>query len=205
MFQDNQFTSVPVLKPYLTASTLPNTDVVGYSLGPKFLQNPFDGLDYQIWRVRLINYDVSLTAPNTPEYLLYSARGITAVAISFDQNARLLLLYIIAEELFLYWHDPVVQSYRHTLLDTGVTSARITLDDVRRSQIPFSEVVIGYVKNNNLYARNQKDRYGVPYLLQEGVAGRIIKIGMSRGLRLQFLFEQNPFPVYEDPWPYGAI
>lgn len=207
MLPDDRLSTSPVLAPFIASAKLPGvSDVVSYSDGPIYIQDPQKGMRYQIWRARLINNRVSLTSATTPEFELFSVRCITSISLAFDQNGRYLILYLTdVGDLRLFWYSPIVGGYTDELLDTVVSSCRMALDDKRASQISVSQVIIGYVKEHNLYFRQQADRYLVPYLLQEGVKGTLIQIGMNAANRFQFLFEQNPFPIYEDPWPAGAI
>ena len=128
------------------------------------------------------------------------------MAATFDQNARHTLAYIDhLKDLYVYWFDTITGIYVSTYLDSNVDSVRLDLDDRRPNYLAFSNIYIAYTKSNVLYFRIQEDKYLVPYPLVEGVQGRVLKVGVSVGNRLQVLFEQTPFPVYEDPWPYGAI
>ena len=197
--------STPVLGRILGAAELPNTDWVDYEDGPKRIQDTSEGQRYQVWRMRVINNDISITAPNFPEQVVLSIRGITSACFTFDQNGRYLMAYTAGTTLTLYWYDFFIEAYKHTLISEGVTGVRMTMDDKRDTQTDVSNIVLAYVREGNLYMRVQKDRYGIEYLVQEGIKGRLLKLGMTTRYRFQFLFEQNPFPVYEDPWPYGAI
>lgn len=202
---DNELSSTPKLAPFLASSSYPSTDSVSYTYGPKGIQDPSEGLTYQSWRARLIQGNISLAAPNTTEYVFTYVRCATQISLAFDQNARPLVTYLVGTSLYIYWFNPFIAQYEHRYIDDGVSSCRLKLDDERLSQISSSQVILGYVKGDNLYMRVQSDRFEIPYLIQEGVQPRLIQIGLSRANRFQFLFEQNPFPVYEDPYPPGTI
>lgn len=205
MLPENRLSTYPVPSPFIGAGLLPNSDTVDYVDGPVGVQNTDGGLRNQKWRARLINADVSLVSPNTPEFVIATIRCCRVISLAFDQNARYLLAYLIDDVMWLYWYDPLLLEYTHMQLATGVSSLRMSLDDKRMSQSSTSQILLVYVQDGDLYYRKQADRYGVPYLLQTGVAGRIIKVGMNKGNRFQILFEKNPFPVYEDPYPAGTI
>ena len=175
---------------------LPYTDTCDYEDGPIYLQDASRGLQHQIWRARIVADTVYLTSPTTPETPILTVRGIKSVSLAFDQNARHLLTYLLGNEVWLYWYDPVIQGYTHTLFETGADSPRVTLDDKRELQRDSSEVILAYVKNGNLYYRGQRDRYQIPYLLQSGVAGRLMRVGLNSHYRLQFIFQAQPYGTY---------
>ncbi len=175
---------------------LPYTDTCDFEEGPIHLQDPSQGLQYQIWRARIVADTVYITSATTPETPVITVRGIQEVSLAFDQNARSVVLYLVQGNMWLYWHDPTIQQYTHTLLETGVISPRASLDDKREMQRDNSEIILAYVKDGNLYYRGQRDRYQIPYLLQTGVAGRLMRIGMNINYRFQFIFQAQPYGDY---------
>ena len=197
--------SHPVLAAFIRARQFVPTPRVSYDDGPVAIQNPSQGLLYQIWRARYVSDTVYLVAPNYTESVFFKRRCIESISLSFDQNGRPLLTYLIAGNLYLYWHHTITQKYEHTLIDTQVTSHQVCLDIRTRLGILDSQVVLGYTKNNNLYYVLQADRYMVPYLIALGVNGYLIQIGMSRQHRFQFLVEANEPGVYTETFPWGEV
>ncbi len=196
MMPDKQCSSQAIVSQYRGADRLPFDGRYDYEDGPIYIQDTSQGLQVQIWRARIFGDTIYLTSPNTPEFPVLTRRGIEEASLAFDQNGRYLISFLIRGNLYLYWHDPVIQEYAQTFLDSEVTSARITLDDKRRLQRDASEVILAYTKNNSLYYRGQLDRYQVPYLLQSGIAGRLMRVGMNSHYRLQFIFQAQPYGDY---------
>ena len=196
MIPNKDCSFLSVVAKYKGADMLPYSDTCDYEDGPIYLQDASQGLQYQVWRARIVADTVYLTSPTTPETPIITVRGIKSVSLAFDQNARHLLAYLLGDDVWLYWYDPAIQRYTHTLFETGVISPRVTLDDKREMQRDYSEIILAYVKDGNLYYRGQRDRYQIPYLLQAGVAGRLMRVGMNSKYRLQFIFQAQPYDTY---------
>ncbi len=186
----------PVVAFYSKANALPFTDLVDYADGPIYIQDASEGLNYQVWRARVIGDVVYITSPTTPETPVMSVRCISEVSLTFDQNARYVISYLVEGTLWIYWFDPVLSRFVHTQLEEDVISPRIDLDDKRPLALESSNIILAYVKDNNLYCRSQQDRYQIPYLLEENVYGRLLRIGMNINYRFQFIFQAQPYGDY---------
>lgn len=197
--------SEPVLAPFIGARRIIPSERVSYDDGPIAIQDPSKGLLYQIWRARYVSDVVYLVAPNYVEQPFMVMRCLKSISLSFDQNGRPLLTYLLNGSLYLYWHHTITQRYEHTLIDTDVTSHQVCLDVRTPVGIKNSQVVIGYTKNNDLYCALQEDRYAVPYLWAADVNGFLIQIGMSKQNRFQFLVQANHPGVYSETFPWGEV
>jgi hypothetical protein len=195
----------PVLGRFIGAQRLPNTDTVAYEDGPIALQDPSQGNLYQVWRMRYVNDTVYMACATVTEFPLFTLRGITALSFTFDQNARYLMTYCVDNTVYLWWFDPILNRYDQALLVVGGAYPRITLDDKRKSQEGVSQVVLAYIRAGNLCCRVQQDRYGIEYVIQTQVKGRLIKMGMTNQYRLQFLFEANTEDEYSATFPWGDV
>ena len=87
-----------------------------------------------------------------------------------------------------WWYSPLAQDVEFVAMDQGVTSPRVCIDDRRPEFTGSSDVVLGYILNDRLKYRLQRDRYGVEYDVAPAPCGVLTKIGMSVGMRLQFAF-----------------
>ncbi len=186
----------PVVALYSKANALPFTNLVDYEDGPVYIQDTSSGMDYQVWRARLVGDTVYITSPTTPETPVFTVRGISEISLTFDQNARYVITYLVAGEVWVYWFDTIPSRFVHTLVETGAYSPRISLDDKRKMALSSSNIILGYVKDNCLYCRSQKDRYQIPYLLEENIGGRLLRIGMNINYRFQFIFQAQPYGDY---------
>lgn len=193
MLPDNELSSNPVPAVFIGGGALPVRDTVDYELGGIALNDPSEGLQYQIWRARIESEDteIIIDAQNVDPFVLITGVDITEVSISFDQNMNPVVAYVEDGTAKLYWYDSTVHGMVTTSFPTIVTP-RVSMDDKRKSQSQNNDVIFAYMKNSNLYMRMQRDRYSVEYLLAENVdSPGLIKIGMSRQNRFQFMF-RNP-------------
>lgn len=197
MIPEGHLSSYPVPAPLVGPDRFPFNELMSYETGPIAFQDSSHGMQYQIWRIRVVGDDVYVTAPNTPETVVFSKRCITHVSLSFDQNARYVIAYILeGNALWLYWYDPVVQQFTHTWLEDGVRDVCVTMPDKRKFQISESDIGVFYTKGALLCARWQIERYQNIQILQEGVAGRLMRVGMNAHYRLQFIFQAQPYETY---------
>jgi len=196
MMPGNVLSTEVVRAAYVGARALPVTATVDYEDGGIAIQEPSEGLLYQRWRARLFRAGtaesyVMLDAPTVPEFVALEQANMTEISFSFDAAMRPAIAFVQSGVAKVYWYDPVEGDMTITSIGSGVITPRITFDDKRllgSSGYSISDLVLGYVLNNNLYIRLQGDRFTVPYLLETEVKP-LIKIGFSRALRLQFMHE----------------
>lgn len=197
MLPDGSLVSHQVMpRAFIGAGRYPISDTQEYQDGPVAISNPYQGHAVQVWRMRYLKGQVWLTSLTQVEQPLFAVRNLQACSFTFDQNARPLVAYLVAGDLFLYWFDPNLGAYVHTLLDSQVDSVRIRLDDVRPEFIGNSDVILAYTQANTLYCRVQRDRYTVAYALQENIGGKLLQAGMNIHYRFQFLLQMSPYTDY---------
>lgn len=193
MLPDDVLSTESLPSPFLGARALPVTKTVDYEQGGVALNDASLGIDYQRWRARLLDANrvtsrVMLGAPNQAEFQLYAAPGITEISIAFDRNMNPALAFVQGGVAKLWWYDSTASAMIVTEIGAGVITPRVTHDDKRPEANSWSDVILGYVRDGVLYYRQQRDRYQIERALAAGVNG-LIKIGMGRGLRLQFQCE----------------
>ncbi|WP_444919127.1 hypothetical protein [Microbulbifer sp. JMSA003] len=188
---DNTLSSEPLPSPFIGGAARPVRDLIDYESGGIALQDPSEGLQYQIWRARILNdgAEIVLDAPEVAEFTLISGTEITEVSLAFDQNMRPVVAYVEAGMAKLYWYDSS-QGQQVTTEWPGIITPRLTLDDKRPLQSSANDVIFAYLQGGNLVCRQQRDRFETEYLLQENVSSPgLIKVGMNRQFRLQFLLK----------------
>jgi hypothetical protein len=191
MMPDNVLSTTPVPARFSGARSLSVTKTIDYEDGGIDLNDSSKGLLYQRWRARLIESDVLLSARNTSEFVLFSGDLITEISISFDQNMRPALAFIQDGIAKIWWYDSVIGGMTVTEIGAGVTTPKITMDDKRlvgSRGYQVNDIILAYVRDGNLYTRVQRDRFLIETLQAEDVKP-LKKIGFSRQLRLQFMFE----------------
>lgn len=102
----------------------------------------------------------------SPETVLTDIKELENISVVFDRQMQLVVTYVRQGVCYIWSYDPVHQEYRETELEGRHVKA--TLSSHYRLHAPFSEVVIGYVKDDKtLCIRLQRDRYTREYVVQE--------------------------------------
>ncbi|MCO1336512.1 hypothetical protein MO867_19450 [Microbulbifer sp. OS29] len=188
---DKALSSTVLASPFIGGSHLPVRNTTDYESGGIAIQDPSAGLNYQVWRARVLNdgSEIVLDAREVEAFTAISGSDITEVSLAFDQNMRPVIAYVEAGTAKLYWYNSSAGS-QTTSTWPGIITPRLTLDDKRSTQTSTSDVIFAYLNNGHLYYRQQRDRYETEYRLQQNVdSPGLIKIGMNRQFRLQFLLK----------------
>lgn len=183
---DNMLSTTPVPGQIVGGRSLSVTSTVDYEDGGIALNDPSAGLLYQVWRGRLIGDDVVLDAPEVEPVTVYSDSAITEFSFTFDQNMRPVVTFMADNIAYLYWYDSTVPGQVTTEIGSGVISPRVILDDKRPLGLAQSDVILAYVRAGALRTRIQRDRFLVEYT-HAATGGRLVKVGFSDQLRLQFV------------------
>ena len=172
-----------------------NSKFQDFELGGIGLYNPTQGLQVQVWRAYIANgrKHIYINAPNTSDTLVYTAANygtLSEVSLAFDQNMHPMIAFVENGVSKYNWFDSVSQTQITSSLASDCLSPRVSLDDKSLFAEASSDIILAYIKNGNLYRRQQRDRYTVEVLLKTGIpAGYYLhKIGMNRGRRMQFEF-----------------
>lgn len=193
MMPDHVLSTQVILGQYIPPEERDPLKTKDYELGGIALQDPSEGLMYQVWTVRLdINEDtgmgsVYLSAPNTPDTLQFELLGITEVSLAFDQNMNPFIAFVQSGQARFWWYDPTVALQIFTDLPVGARSPKCCLDDKRplQTELGQSDILLCYINGTTLYLREQRDRYLTEYPLKTGVTQDIIRIAMTDVNRVQ--------------------
>lgn len=164
-----------------------------YEMGGVALQDPYQGLQVQPWYCYWDDTDNTVyVKPGIvgDPIPLFQETDVFELAFTFDQNMRWVVATFTLDGTFrMRWFDSSVGQYVVTTL-MGLTSFRLCNDDKRYipTQIGVSDVLLTYIENDNLYVRNQRDRFSVPHLLQPDLPKnlRITNFGMNERWRVQW-------------------
>lgn len=197
MIPEESLSTTPVDGDYLYPAGLYTTPTQDYELGGVAIQDTSEGLEVQGWfcyldpdtdKIYLCPVD-SVTPIEIAEQV-----GVIELSVAFDQSMRwVLALLLESGDLKFYWYDTVIADYTITTF-TDIVSVKTTLDDKRPLQIlrDNTDVILTYIKSdNNLYYRQQRDRYEIEYLLYEDCPpnNRISNFGMTSQNRLKWRFQ----------------
>lgn len=185
----------PFLPPRGTPRALPREGLTDFHFGGVALSDPSQGITFQLWTAQLKSDGfVWLSAPNTPEFAyLNVGTDVTWVTLAFDQNARPFIAYSVFDTGVskYYWFDTVPQQFVTSTLPVGSTRVFASLDDNRSIEVQNNDIIFAYVRAAKLYYREQRDRYGVEYLLGDAPSPTALlsQIGMNYNWRFQFGFQ----------------
>lgn len=203
MLPDNTLSTAPVISPMLYPKNLDIVGVESFDLGGIGLNDPSQGLQYQAWHAWSDIEDETGTVflgpiGQTVPYI--QLPGVTQVSITFDQNMNPFLAFVQNGVAKFRWWDTVTSSYQVTDLPVGSTFPRASLDDKRQFSLGSSDIILAYIRDSNLYYRQQRDRYENEYLLYPDLnlyitAPRLHDVGMGTNLRFQFMVQGAFFPV----------
>lgn len=183
-------TAVP--GPFLEPDNLPYDPLVDYELGGVAIRDASQGLLVKTWACRLSGNDVIASAADVADVVLFTRAGITEIAFCFDQNMNPCVTFMQAGVLTLWWFDSSVPGQVFTTYD-GITP-RVCLDDKRANQTGASDIILTYVRDGQLYFREQRDRFLVEYFLADVTGFTLKKFGMNTVLRLQWQFDPPVVP-----------
>jgi hypothetical protein len=164
-------------------------------LGGIALQDASQGLEVQTWYLDVNDSgDFLLRADSVAQTLLFTRPGTTWARLSFDQNMFPIISFVQSGQPYYYWYDPLIPAFQFVPMDVGVTFPCVTMDDKRALEIRLgtNDVILAYLRGGSLYYRQQRDRYGVEYLLAPAPSYPtpvLWKVGMTVQLRLQFKLE----------------
>lgn len=191
MIPANSLTSEPILGNYLFPDNLATSKTRDYELGGVALNDPSQGLRVQMWVCELVGNNVVVYAESVPQTTLFTREGIEEISFTFDQNMNPAVAFVQNGVAWLWWFDSVPSEQVFTELGADYVTPRVCLDDKRKLQSGTSDIILAYVRNENLYFRAQRDRFAVEYLLKSGVGGTLVKVGMTDQRRLQFELLQS--------------
>lgn len=169
------------------------------------IQDPTKGLDYQIWRGRLLNPEsnrskIVIDGRYSPEMTLLEYPHISEFSFSFDFTMRPMAVFVANEieqignqqqlfkNTYLYWFDNTLGRYALIFLGSVIRTPKILVDDARENESGFyskSDVCLFYWRSGSLYVRYLRDRFTEETLLKRNIP-YIESIGMNEHYRLQF-------------------
>jgi hypothetical protein len=188
MLPENVASSLAIPSAFLDPDTRLINKLTDFEMGGVGIADASQGLLVQAWSAYLVDDDVFIKPDGGSPTLLISRVGITELSFTFDQNMRPMLAFVDATGMNLWWYDPTLPGYTFTVFGEA-RNPRITMDDKRPEALAtISDAILGYIRGDTLYYRQQRDRFQVERALRVGVVASVSlrNIGLSHNLRLQF-------------------
>ena len=208
MLPDDKLSSQPVFGTYLYDLGVELTPALDYKAGGKGIQDPYSGLDYQVWRGRLFeagteDSHIVLDGRFSPEFHFFDYPNMVEINFSFDFNMKPMCVFIAREiavlsngeevvefNAYLYWYDTTINKYDLIFFGNTVKTPKLLIDDPRELESQFyskSDVCLFYWRSGNLQVRYLRERFTIEHTLKRNVP-YIEKVGMTDKLRLQIDF-----------------
>lgn len=207
MIPEGELSSSPVVAGFtFPVKTLhPDDRLQDWEYGGTGINNPDDGLLVKLWHFTLSIDplsgvgDVYAEAPDVPKTLLFSGADISEISGCFDQNMHPFIAYIQAGQPKIWWYDTIELEQIHTDLPAGAFDLRCSLDDKRDLAVSESDIILSYIRDGDLYACYQRERYLIENLLAPNV-GRLVSMAMNKGCRMQWRAHGENGNGYTDPY-----
>ena len=198
--EDRMSTTV-VPAAYLSPDERFHTSHQDYEKGPVALNDPSEGLSYQVWKLEWIPGSSDFIA--TPETVgspqtIINVPGVTFCSLAFDNNGHITIAYMTSGGAYLYWYDTLQAGWVTDTLDVGTTYPMLQLDDKRTTQTDSNDIMLWYTKQQpdltwNLYKREQRERFLIEDLMITDTYPYLFKVGMHSGLRSQITLRSAPY------------
>lgn len=205
MIPDNRVSTEPVPGKLIYDLGVETSPVLDYKPGGISLQDPTKGLDYQIWRGRLLDPGsnrsrVVIDGRYSPEYELFQYPYMFEFNFSFDFSMRPMAVFLAHEtrdvngqevpvqNCYLYWFDNTLGDFDLIFLGDVIRTPKLIIDDPRMEASSFyanSDVCLFYWRSGNLCVRYLRDRFTVETILKRNVP-YIKQVGMNEHYRLQW-------------------
>lgn len=190
MIPDGVLSTFPVSSGFDEPVSRRTIPLVDYEMGGVAIGDANQGLMVKLWTLESNGEVVRIFADDVPAVDLFTRTGITQVALAFDQSMRPHVAFVQDGVTWLWWYDSAVGAMVFSAF-VGASTPRLTLDEKRTPLLANSDVIFAYIRANNLYYRQQRDRFQNEYLLASSVNAQLVAIGMNRGYRLQFRLRPN--------------
>ncbi|WGH28223.1 hypothetical protein 10KY502B_gene0005 [Xanthomonas phage 10KY502B] len=190
MFRNNALSTVPVPSSFVETVSRRTAPLIDYEMGGVNVADASQGLNVKLWKLESNGAQMLLSADGVPAIELFNRPNVSQVALAFDQNMRPHVAFVQTGVTWLWWYDSQAGAMVFSSFP-GALTPRLTTDEKRPTHLEDSDVILAYVRNNNLYFRMQRDRFLTEYLLKSAVNADLIAIGMNRGYRMQFRLRPN--------------
>lgn len=191
MIPNNALSSSAIFSAFLVPEKA--EPLVDFEWGGVDLLDPSQGLMVKIWKCFYHDDWICIT-DNTTTHQIIQVSNVVHLSLAFDFNMHPTIAYtavsVLGRKSFLYWYDTALGAQITTEYGVDYLFPQLSLDDHRLHQSANADIIFSYIKNNNLYYRQQRDRFTIERLLESGLSEdvELRQTGMNTKNRFQWLF-----------------
>jgi hypothetical protein len=192
MMPENTLSSSAIFSAFLVPDKA--EPLVDFEWGGVDLLDSSQGLMVKIWKCFYHEGWICITDGVATHQIIQIA-NVKHVSLAFDFNMHPTIAYVVENEdktrgAYLYWYDTALGAQTTTLYGPDYLFPQLSLDDHRLHQSANADIIFSYIKNNNLYYRQQRDRFTIERLLESGLSEdvELRQTGMNTKNRFQWLF-----------------
>jgi|GEM_PF-2918932 len=220
MIPNNLWSSDTSLKPFNTyGQSKPEDSSINYhfiTLGPEEVSLSSNSLTDSWWLFEYADSVIKLYKHDGDNFIYHSElfTPITCVSLSaaFDQLGKPLVFFDTGSDLRLWWYDPELSEHTKTIFGVG-TNPFATFDLKYAVDIATSDILLFYIRDGDIYYRQQRDRYSIEYTTPvTPYVNNLLQADMSVDYRMQLLYRYidtgyvppTPTPPIVVPDPPGG-
>jgi hypothetical protein len=160
--------------------TLP---LIAYCVGGTTLGD-FSTNDTQ-WVAEVVGNEVQLRVEGADSYVvILTGENIEFISLAFDTAMNYVLSYMQGGVAKMLYYTGSV--YATLTLPAGTKRPFVALDVIEQVLFASSDVILSYIRDNNLYARVQRESFETERLLKAAAGSDIVRFGRNTGNRLQW-------------------
>jgi hypothetical protein len=199
------FSSTPQPSALLAPDSRERVLTEDFERGGVALNDPSHGYDVRDWMARTDGAEVWV-APwpeEAPRTVLHAGSDITEVTLAFDQNMQPILAWVEGGLTRMRWYDSAANAGTGGFVVTSFVDCRcpfLTMDDKRAIAAGTNDIILAYIRDEQVRYRQQRERFTVEYTLgpTPSQGSRILKAGMGLNGRLQFKISVAPSARHHD-------
>lgn len=144
-----------------------NHSLFSLSLGPERLSESNGKLDSRYWVAFEDDNGIYISGANEGSwsesvFLFEVALKPSEIQLTFDQLGRPIVLFVIGDDINLYWYDPVSEGPEVKYLCKG-SFVQAGFDYFYNTSDPDSDAMCFYVRGNSFYMRLQRERWDIEH------------------------------------------
>lgn len=135
------------------------------------------------WEAVIVDNEIRVRLEGSDTYTVaVSGEGLEFVSLAFDTAMNYAIAYVQSGVGKLLYYT----GSEYTTLELGAVKPFVALDIIAQVLYADADLIVSYVRNNDLYARVQRESFGTERLLKEDAGREIVRFGRNSGNRLQW-------------------